>query len=294
VLDSSLPALLSTGTIPIITHLISYSLPTNKSTFKSRLSLLLPSLSSHFTPSLSILLTLQCFNQSHAILKLCERLQTEPPPQLVAMGTKRQNEIRRNNPLWGVCHQIKCYGNCRKVDCIHVHLFEELSDIRPSKLSPALVPTDGVVKVLVKTVASPCHLWVQIIDHTPLHRGQTPYRPPTLTLSQISMDLGFYYSEPSNRMLCGQPSVGDYLCLNSVSGTYYRALVLDFSQPLGLYFHHKEKAKVRLVDTGEECIVDVNQLYTLPLSFLETPPLVIEAFLCGLIPPDNDTDWPPP
>ena len=52
--------------------------------------------------------------------------------------------------------------------------------------------------------------------------------------------------------------------------------------------------QVRLVDTGEECIVDVNQLYTLPLSFLETPPLVIEAFLCGLIPPDNDTDWPPP
>ena len=59
------------------------------------------------------------------------------------------------------------------------------------------------------------------------------------------MDLGFYYNEPNNRMLCGQPSVGDYLCLNSVSGTYYRALVLDFSQPLGLYFHHKEKAKVR-------------------------------------------------
>ncbi|XP_019853385.1 PREDICTED: uncharacterized protein LOC100641934 isoform X2 [Amphimedon queenslandica] len=294
VLDSFLTELLSTGTIPLITHLISYSLPTNKSTFKRRLSILLPSLSSHSTPSLSILLTLQCFNQSHAILKFCERLQTEPPPQLVAMGTKRQNEIRRNNPLWGVCHQIKCYGNCRKADCIHVHSFEELSDIRPSKLSPALVPTDGVVKVLVKTVTSPCHLWVQIIDHTPLHRGQTPYRPPTLTLSQISMDLGFYYSEPNNRMLCGQPSVGDYLCLNSVSGTYYRALVLDFSQPLGLYFHHKEKAKVRLVDTGEECIVDVNQLYTLPLSFLETPPLVIEAFLCGLIPPDNDTDWPPP
>ena len=35
-----------------------------------------------------------------------------------------------------------------KVDCIHVHSFEELSDIRPSKLSPALIPKDGVVKVM--------------------------------------------------------------------------------------------------------------------------------------------------
>ena len=113
VLDSSLPTLLSTGTIPLINHLISYSLPTNKSTFKRRLSLLLPSLNSHSTPSLSILLSHQSFNQSHAILKLCERLQSEPPPQLVAMGARRQNEIRRNNPLWGVCHQVKCYGNCR-------------------------------------------------------------------------------------------------------------------------------------------------------------------------------------
>ena len=54
------------------------------------------------------------------------------------------------------------------------------------------------------------------------------------------------------------------------------------------------RIQVRLVDTGEELIVDVNQLYTLPLSFLATPPLVVEAYLCGMIPPDNDTDWPSP
>ena len=113
VLDSSLPTLLSTGTIPVINQLINYSLPSNKSIFKRRLSLLLSSLKSPYTPSLSILLSHQCFNQSHAILRLCERFQMTPPPELVAMGTKRWNEVRRDDPLWGVCHQVKCYGRCR-------------------------------------------------------------------------------------------------------------------------------------------------------------------------------------
>ena len=52
--------------------------------------------------------------------------------------------------------------------------------------------------------------------------------------------------------------------------------------------------QVRLIDVGEVVIADVNQLLTLPTSFLTTPPLVIEVFLCGLLPPDVDLDWTPP
>ena len=40
-------------------------------------------------------------------------------------------------------------------------------------------------------------------------------------------------------------------------------------------------------------IVDVNQLLTLPDKFLTTPPLVVEAYICGLRPLDQDKDWPP-
>lgn len=100
-------------------------------------------------------------------------------------------------------------------------------------------------QVVVEAVASPCHIWVRIIDHAPLRRGEIPYQPSTLTLTQISMDLGLHYSDSNNRILHGQPSIGDYVCLNLDSGTCYRALVLDFSRPLGLFFHHKEQAKVR-------------------------------------------------
>ena len=51
--------------------------------------------------------------------------------------------------------------------------------------------------------------------------------------------------------------------------------------------------QIRLIDIGAICIVDVNQLLTLPSQFMTTPPLVIEAFVCGLIAHDKDIDWSP-
>ena len=51
--------------------------------------------------------------------------------------------------------------------------------------------------------------------------------------------------------------------------------------------------QVRLIDKGDVLTVDVNQLLTLPEEFLTTPPLVIETYICGLRPLDNDIDWPP-
>lgn len=50
---------------------------------------------------------------------------------------------------------------------------------------------------------------------------------------------------------------------------------------------------MRLIDTGDTVIVDANQLLALPERYLATPPLIIEAFICGLIPMDGDIDWPP-
>lgn len=50
---------------------------------------------------------------------------------------------------------------------------------------------------------------------------------------------------------------------------------------------------MRLVDRGDVLVVDVNQLLILPDEYKTTPPLVIEAYVCGLRPLDHDIDWPP-
>ena len=68
--------------------------------------------------------------------------------------------------------------------------------------------------------------------------------PSSLTISQISMDLALYYSEPIHRVLHTNPREGDVCGLRETTGEYYRAQIIEFSSPLGLYFHHKEQAKV--------------------------------------------------
>lgn len=50
--------------------------------------------------------------------------------------------------------------------------------------------------------------------------------------------------------------------------------------------------QIRLIDVGEVRIVGANELLYLPESFLEVPPRVVEAYLSGIKPKDNDLDWP--
>ena len=50
--------------------------------------------------------------------------------------------------------------------------------------------------------------------------------------------------------------------------------------------------QVRLIDVGCVQVVDVNQLLTLPKHFLQIPAQVIETFICGVRPCDEDVDWP--
>ena len=45
-------------------------------------------------------------------------------------------------------------------------------------------------------------------------------------------------------MKTGSPVEGDICAFKDSTGAYYRAQVLKFSQPLGLYFFHKEQARV--------------------------------------------------
>lgn len=50
--------------------------------------------------------------------------------------------------------------------------------------------------------------------------------------------------------------------------------------------------QVRLIDVGCVLVVDVNQLLSLPEKFLKIPYQVIEVYMCGLKPCDQDLDWP--
>lgn len=57
-----------------------------------------------------------------------------------------------------------------------------------------------------------------------------------------SANFSWYVSSPFYTV---NPLEGAYCGYQDNDGCYYRVRVMKFSQPLGLYFHHKEQARVR-------------------------------------------------
>lgn len=74
------------------------------------------------------------------------------------------------------------------------------------------------------------------------------------------MDLALHYSDTSNCILHINSSVGDLCCLAHDNGSYYRARILEFSQPLGLFFHHKEQAKVSEANDRSHYLIQKGQI----------------------------------
>ena len=50
--------------------------------------------------------------------------------------------------------------------------------------------------------------------------------------------------------------------------------------------------QVRTIDIGASEIVDVNQLLFLPQEFITIPTQVVEVYINGIKPKDEDLDWP--
>jgi hypothetical protein len=287
VCDDYVSDLCSAGSRYDIDVMIHYTLPNNKLFFKKRLSLLTNS-ASH--PSQIILISSQSILQSIDVLGLLTRCGATPPPELVAMATRRKNSLKC--AISDLCLDLKSFGLCSDRNCKMAHSLDELMRCTSFKMPHPPTPKDGYVQVLVKSVSSPCQLWVELLSHTPLRRGDMPIIPVHHHLSQLSMDLSLYYNQDRHQHgLHSNPSIGDVCCLMMDDGCYHRVKILEFSRPLDLFFHHKEQAKVRLIDTGIVTRVDVNQLFTLPTSFKATPPFVLEAYLCHLKSPD--LDWSP-
>ena len=108
----------------------------------------------------------------------------------------------------------------------------------------------------MRYVSSSAQLWVSVMEHVPLRQGDPSlacHHDISTTASLLAMDMALHYSTPGQHGLEVKPSVGDYCAIMDNDGCYRRVIVLAFSQPLGLYFHHTERARVSraIINTGD-------------------------------------------
>ena len=84
-----------------------------------------------------------------------------------------------------------------------------------------------------------------LLEHLPLERGESPVCPPhSSDATQLSLDLALALGVPEARISLPDAVEGMVCALIEGDGCCCRVRVMQFSEPLDLYFHHKEQARV--------------------------------------------------
>jgi superfamily II DNA/RNA helicase len=291
VTDGAVPLLIQTG--PLVSTVIHYELPTNRTAFTNRLTLLYPAIHRGVACGHSIMLTERWNRQAGLLREMMERMGQSCAEPLLRMAEKLLQEKEEKRKDFDLCYDLKAWGVCSDPICSYRHIHTISPSSFPSP-QPLDLPKDGSIKVMVKYVSTATRWWVSLLGHAPLYRGAEPVKSDPDGLLKMSFSLAEYFTSDRQRnTLHSVPAVGNYCALRDRDGSFYRVRILKFSQPLEFMFHHREKALVRLIDVGEAKIVDVSQLLELPQHLLAPPANVFEIFVCRIKPSDCDPDWPP-
>jgi hypothetical protein len=245
VTDGAVPLLIQTG--PLVSTVIHYELPTNRTAFTNRLTLLYPAIHRGVSCDHSILLTERWNRQAGLLSDMMERMGQSCPEPLLHMAEKLLQEKEEKRKEFDLCYDLKAWGVCSDPICSyrHVHTISPSSFPSPQPLD---LPKDGSIKVMVKYVSTATRWWVSLIGHAPLYRGAEPVKPNDPDgLLKMSFNLAEYFTPDRQRnTLHSVPAEGNYCALRDRDGSFYRVRILKFSQPLEFMFHHREKALVRL------------------------------------------------
>ncbi|KAL5457692.1 hypothetical protein EMCRGX_G034978 [Ephydatia muelleri] len=292
--DEAVPIVIEAGIL--IQGLIHYSIPCSKSSFCRRYGVLFCAVKCGtwcWCASLD-----DCTFSAPLLVEMMTRVGQEVPHVMKCMAMKELEDRETQLSSCGtqLCYYLKAFGECRlSTTCRSVHKIPR-KGINVSSPQLLKLPMDGIVKVKVVHVSTASRWWVSILSHMPAAGTRddiySNLHHDSSLLIKMSIRMAEYYITPENRHLQGNLQEGTICAYCNSAGCYYRVQVLKFSEQLGFFFHHKEKARVRLIDLGHIEIVDVNQLLHLPQEFIEIPTQVIEVFLCRIKPRDNDTDWP--
>ena len=84
-----------------------------------------------------------------------------------------------------------------------------------------------------------------LLEHLPVSRGEAPiHLTPSASTTQLSLDLALALGAPEARVPLPDAVEGMVCALIEGEGCCHRVRVMQFSEPLDLYFHHKEQARV--------------------------------------------------
>lgn len=178
-----------------------------------------------------------------------------------------------------ICYFLKAFGSCFEEDsCKFRHKFH-FSDMSLN------VPSAGKVTFEVMKVLNASQYLVHLTEYQEKSDGQI------INLSSyyniLKSALHQHYADTSNHQPLSYVKKGT-LCAVEDSGQWNRAEVVSVN-----YSKASTLLEVFLIDEGENITLKLSSALFLPPHLAKVPQLIIEVFLCGIQPLDQDRLWTP-
>lgn len=282
-------AVLSQLNFTNIQWLIHHSvLLTFKNQFNYRFSVLLDNLRQDAAKcKVSIIIDEYNNIQFVSIMNMMQRMNVVIPPDLLENIERIGITLERDKKDYHICDNVKSLGVCLdKNICVFRHC------ILPKIDTPMTdIQINDKVKLMVMYVHDATHFSARLIEHIPHSNDSKKIIFSNVEYMQVTLKIQEYYKNIENRKVCTATNVGDICILEESIDIFKRVQIIR------IRYDRDDSEDIKFVDI--RCIdsgiiheyIDVRKLIHIPEELLNLPTHIVEIFLTGLAPCDEEYIW---
>ncbi|XP_048509268.1 putative ATP-dependent RNA helicase TDRD12 isoform X1 [Athalia rosae] len=272
--------------------LIHYSLSSStKTQFFYRFSMLTNIISRRIrtkqilTPKFILMVDESNETQLRTVITIMRRLKTRLPSATEAYLEKifLATEMAKTN--FPLCYHVKAFGVCRQKDsCKNRHCVIPTVD----RLTTSIKVGDSV-RLVITYVHDASHYSARITEYTRM--GSTERVPFSFReFADLTVNMQKYFSNPTSRRYANPVNVGDICAVEETLGNYKRVEVLSIIDETSF---NMPVVNVRFIDDGDVSSLKAYQLLQLPENLARWPSHIVEVYLTGIVPFDDEPTWSP-
>ncbi|XP_067204330.1 putative ATP-dependent RNA helicase TDRD12 [Linepithema humile] len=259
-----------------------------KNAFNYRFSVLLKDLTQDTTNSKVSIIVDETNNvQLSSIISLMQRMKVVITPELLESIERIAIALERDKKYYALCDNVKSFGFCQSKNvCEFRHC------ILPKIDAPITnIQINDKVKLIVRYIHDTTHFSARIIDHIPQSNEFKKITFSNVEYMQITCKMQQYYQNIENRKMCASTNMGD-ICVLEESIDIFKRVQIRRVRFIRTTFENAKFVDVRCIDSGiiHENI-DARKLLDIPEELLNLSTHIVEVFLAGIAPYDEEYTW---
>ncbi|XP_029178829.1 putative ATP-dependent RNA helicase TDRD12 isoform X2 [Nylanderia fulva] len=221
------------------------------------------------------------------LTKILKRMNVVIPSTFLEQIEKIAITIEKNKKKYAVCDNVKLLGFCQKRNCEFRHYIVPEIDAPMTSIRI----NDQVILNLMY-IHDSTHFSARILEYIAHSSNQMKQiKFSDAEFAQTSFKIQEYYKNVENRKVCTSTDVGDICVLEESLDVFKRIQILRIRYDKNTS-EDIDFVDVRCIDTGviHEC-VNVCKLMHIPEELSNLPTHVVEIFLAGVAPQDEEYEW---